>query len=381
MISPTFAVELLKRSLEQYTPSRSEASLANILKSKCVNELGFEQAHIDSVGNIIATKGSGEPRILLCGHMDTVPGQIPIRIEDGYLYGRGASDAKAPLIAMLLAGSEFPKQRGTIIFAGVVDEEGNATGIKQLVKSNIAVDYAIFGEPSGIDNITIAYKGRLEIRLTCNVGYTAHASAPWLAKNSIEEIFDFWNAISLKIKLASMGENKSNSISCSLTEITGGSSHNVTPQQCKITIDIRVPASTTCKSVLRILDETIKKIEGEKEGVKATYRIEDMTDPFETNPSSALIRSLSLSILDVRKKRPNLLRKTGTGDMNILGNAFKIPVVTYGPGDSHASHSVKERVNIDEYISSIDVFSRALFHVSRLHSINGVRVNGTKEKI
>lgn len=381
MISPTFAVELLKRSLEQYTPSRSESSLANILKSKCVNELGFEQAHIDSVGNIIATKGSGEPRILLCGHMDTVPGQIPIRIEDGYLYGRGASDAKAPLIAMLLAGSEFPKQRGTIIFAGVVDEEGNATGIKQLVKSNIAVDYAIFGEPSGIDNITIAYKGRLEIRLTCNVGYTAHASAPWLAKNSIEEIFDFWNAISLKIKLASMGENKSNSISCSLTEITGGSSHNVTPQQCKITIDMRVPASTTCKSVLRILDETIKKIEGEKEGVKATYRIEDMTDPFETNPSSALIRSLSLSILDVRKKRPNLLRKTGTGDMNILGNAFKIPVVTYGPGDSHASHSVKERVNIDEYISSIDVFSRALFHISRLHSINGVRVNGTKEKI
>lgn len=381
MISPTFAVELLKRSLEEYTPSRSEASLANILKSKCVNELGFEQAHIDNVGNIIATKGSGEPRILLCGHMDTVPGQIPIRIEDGYLYGRGASDAKAPLIAMLLAGSEFPKQRGTIIFAGVVDEEGNATGIKQLVKSNIAVDYAIFGEPSGIDNITIAYKGRLEIRLTCNVGYTAHASAPWLAKNSIEEIFDFWNAISLKIKLASMGENKSNSISCSLTEITGGSSHNVTPQQCKITIDIRVPASTTCKSVLRILDETIKKIEGEKEGVKATYRIEDMTDPFETNPSSALIRSLSLSILDVRKKRPNLLRKTGTGDMNILGNAFKIPVVTYGPGDSHASHSVKERVNIDEYISSIDVFSRALFHVSRLHSINGVRVSGTKEKI
>jgi LysW-gamma-L-lysine carboxypeptidase len=381
LISPTFAVELLKRSLEQYTPSRSEASLANILKSKCVNELGFEQAHIDNVGNIIATKGSGEPRILLCGHMDTVPGQIPIRIEDGYLYGRGASDAKAPLIAMLLAGSEFPKQRGTIIFAGVVDEEGNATGIKQLVKSNIAVDYAIFGEPSGIDNITIAYKGRLAIRLTCNVGYTAHASAPWLAKNAIEEIFDFWNAINLKIKLASMGENKSNSISCSLTEITGGSSHNVTPQQCKITIDIRVPASTTCKSVLSILDETIKKIEGEKEGVKATYRIEDMTDPFETNPSSALIRSLSLSILDVCKKRPNLLRKTGTGDMNILGNAFKIPVVTYGPGDSHASHSVKERVNIEEYISSIDVFSRALFHVSRLHSINGVRVSGTKEKI
>ena len=379
MISSAFAIELLKRSLQQYTPSRSESYLANILKDKCVNQLGFEQAHIDSAGNIIATKGNGEPRILLCGHMDTVPGQIPVRIEEDFLYGRGASDAKAPLIAMLLAASEVPKQLGTVIFAGVVDEEGNATGIKQLVKSKLAVDYAIFGEPSGIDNITIAYKGRLAIRLTCNVGYSAHASAPWLAKNSIEEIYDFWNAIKLKMDLTGTGENKTSSITCSLTEITGGSSHNVTPQQCKVTIDIRVPSSTTCKKVLTILKEIIKEIEGTKEGVKSTYRIEDMTDPFETDPSSALIRALSLSILDVRKRRPILLRKTGTGDMNILGNAFKIPVATYGPGDPHASHSPKERVNIQEYISSIDVFSRALFHLSRLHHIEGV--TSTKAKI
>ena len=93
----------MKKALELYTPSRSEAALANMIKDKCVNELGFEQVNIDNVGNIIATKGTGEPRILLCGHMDTVPGQVPVRIEDGHIYGRGASDAKAPLIAMLLA--------------------------------------------------------------------------------------------------------------------------------------------------------------------------------------------------------------------------------------------------------------------------------------
>ena len=66
--------------------------------------------------------------------MDTVPGIIPVRVDGDYIYGRGASDAKAPLIAMLLGASDFPKQNGTIIFAGVVDEEGNATGIKNLVK-------------------------------------------------------------------------------------------------------------------------------------------------------------------------------------------------------------------------------------------------------
>ena len=378
MVSPGYAIELLRKALEQYTPSRSEASLANMIKDRCINELGFEQVHIDSVGNVIATKGNGEPRILLCGHMDTVPGQIPVRIESGFIYGRGASDAKGPLIAMLLAASQFPKQAGTIIFAGVVDEEGNATGIKQLVKNKLAVDYAIFGEPSGIENVTIAYKGRLAIRLTCDVGASAHASAPWLAKNSIEEMYDFWNAIKPEIDQVATPKNKTDSISCSLTEITGGSSHNVTPQKCKVTIDIRIPTTTTCEKVLNILDEAISKVAAKK-AVKATYRIEDKTEPFEANHASPLVRALSLSILDVRKKHPILLRKTGTGDMNILGNAFKIPVITFGPGDPHASHTADERVKIEDYVSSIEVFSRTLFHMTRLHQSKNV--NTAKDKI
>ena len=378
MVSSNYAVEFLREALEQYTPSRSEASLANLIKDKCVNELGFEQVHIDNVGNIIAAKGNGEPKILLCGHMDTVPGQIPVRIEDGFLYGRGASDAKAPLISMLLAAAEFPKQTGTIIFAGVVDEEGNATGIKQLVKGKLSVDYAIFGEPSGIENITIAYKGRLAIRLTCDVGNSAHASAPWLAKNSIEETYDFWNAIKSEIDILQAKETKANSISCTLTEITGGSSHNVTPQTCRITIDIRIPTNTTCGKVLKLLDGVINKVAIDK-GIKAVYRIEDNTEPFEADLTSPLVRALSLSIQDIKKKRPILLRKTGTGDMNILGNALKIPVVTYGPGDPHASHTANERVQIQEYLSSIDVFVRALFHMSRFHHIK--KINDSKAKI
>ena len=378
MVSSNYAVEFLRKALEQYTPSRSEASLANLIKEKCVNELGFEQVHIDNVGNIIAAKGNGEPKILLCGHMDTVPGQIPVRIQDGFLYGRGASDAKAPLISMLLAAAEFPKQTGTIIFAGVVDEEGNATGIRQLVKGKLSVDYAIFGEPSGIGNITIAYKGRLAIRLTCDVGNSAHASAPWLAKNSIEETYDFWNAIKSEIEILHVKETRANSISCSLTEITGGSSHNVTPQTCRITIDIRIPTNTTCEKVLKLIDDVINKVAINK-GIKAVYRIEDNTEPFEADLTSPLVRALSLSIQDIKKKRPILLRKTGTGDMNILGNALKVPVVTYGPGDPHASHTANERVHIEEYVSSIDVFVRALFHMSRFH--HNKKLNDSKVKI
>lgn len=368
MVSPAYAIELLNRSLKEYTPSRAEASLANLIKDKSIDELGFEKTNIDNVGNVIATKGSGRPVIMLCGHMDTVPGRIPVRMENGYLYGRGASDAKSSLIAMLLAASEFPKQRGTIIFAGVVDEEGNATGIKELVRSKSTIDYAIFGEPSGISNITIAYKGRFAFRLTCDVGTSAHASAPWLAKNSIEEVYDFWQAIQLEIGRLYSGSDKSSKVTCSLTEISGGSSHNVTPQKCKITVDIRIPTTNTSRKIQELVASIVKEV-SIKKNIRATYRIEDMTEPFEADHTSPLVRALSLSIIDVCRKRPLLLRKTGTGDMNILGNAFRIPVVTYGPGDPHSSHTVDERISIAEYISSIEVYNTTLFHTSRLHHL------------
>jgi N-acetyl-ornithine/N-acetyl-lysine deacetylase len=366
LVSSAYAIELLKRALEIYTPSRSEAQLANLIKEKCLDDLGFEKVNIDSVGNVIATKGNGTPRILLCGHMDTVPGQIPVRIDSGFLFGRGASDAKAPLISMLLACSEF-KQRGTIIFAGVVDEEGNATGIKELVKNNLSIDYAIFGEPSGINRITISYKGRIALKLTCDVLDSAHASAPWLSKNSIEEVFEVWKLLRAEISAKyDKTDKKSNSLSLSLTEISGGSSHNVTPQKCKVTIDIRVPNGVKCLEILNHLDTSIRNI-SEMRKVKITYRIEDMTEAFEADHSSPLVRALSLSILDVCKVRSVLLRKTGTGDMNVLGNSLNIPVVTYGPGEPHVSHSKDERVEIQSYLTSIEIYNRALFHTSRLH--------------
>jgi LysW-gamma-L-lysine carboxypeptidase len=64
--------------------------------------------------------------------------------------------------------------------------------------------------------------------------------------------------------------------------------------------------------------------------------------------------------------------------MNILGNTLGIPVVTFGPGEPHASHTVNERLKVEEYISSIEVFNRALFHLSRLHQN---KMNTTKYKI
>ncbi|HSN96153.1 MAG TPA: M20/M25/M40 family metallo-hydrolase, partial [Nitrososphaeraceae archaeon] len=168
--------------------------------------------------------------------------------------------------------------------------------------------------------------------------------------------------------------DKSNKVTCSLTEISGGSSHNVTPQKCKITVDIRIPTTNTSRRIQELVASIVKEV-SIKKNVRATYRVEDMTEPFEADHTSPLVRALSLSIIDVCRKRPILLRKTGTGDMNILGNAFRIPVVTYGPGDPHSSHTVHERIRIAEYISSIEVYNTTLFHTSRLHHLRSSKNN------
>ena len=87
--------------------------------------------------------------------------------------------------------------------------------------------------------------------------------------------------------------SKANSISCSLTEIIG-SSHNVTPQKCKLTVDMRIlTTKRTCDNVLEQLKGIIDRVAADK-SVKAAYRIEDKTEPFEANHSSPLVLALCL---------------------------------------------------------------------------------------
>lgn len=364
-ITPRFSIKLLEKALRLYTPSLSEKPLAEFLADKC-DDLGFDDIHIDEVGNLIATIGSGSPRILLCGHMDTVPGKIRVRKDGDMLYGRGASDAKAPLMALLLAAATIQKNNGTIIFVGAVDEEGNATGIKNLAKQKLDIDYAIFGEPSGVCNVTIAYKGRIAINLKINVGDSAHASAPWLAKNAIEEAAKFTSELKKTLEENQEGKSRGMQLTATITEIHGGDSHNVTPKECDTIMDIRIPVNMNCKTVGEKIASTVNEL-SKRQGVEAIYSVLDETEPFEAPMNSPLVRAFTLGVMDVEHKRPALIRKTGTGDMNIIGTLWNIPVVTYGPGDPHASHTLDECVSMREYLRGIEVIRNTLQHLKRLH--------------
>ena len=359
-----FAVKTLEKALKLYTPSLREKSMADFLADKC-DDLGFHDIHTDDVGNLIATKGSGSPKTLLCGHMDTVPGRVRVRKEGDSLFGRGSSDAKGPLIAMLFAAASVKEESGTVIFVGAVDEEGNATGIKNLVKNRPDVDYAIFGEPSGTKQITIAYKGRIAINLKINVQDSAHASAPWLAKNAIEETGIFVNEIKRILESGQENKKKGMLLTATLTEIKGGASHNVTPKECDSTLDIRIPVDMNCNMVEEKISTAVNEIAG-RQGVEAFYSIIDETEPFEAPHNSPLVRALTLGVIDIEKSRPMLIRKTGTGDMNVIGSQLKIPVVTFGPGDPHAAHTIDEKISIDEFLRGIEVLKRTISHLKRL---------------
>ena len=364
-VTPGFEVKTLEKALRLYTPSLSEKPMTDFLAGKC-DDLGFDNIQIDEVGNLIAKKGTGSPKIMLCGHMDVVPGKVKVRKEGDSLYGRGASDAKAPLIAMLFAAAAIQNNNGTIIFVAAVDEEGSATGIKNLVKKDMGVDYAIFGEPSGVKQVTIAYKGRLAINLKVTVEDSSHASAPWLSKNAIQESMIF--AKELKEGLESGQENRTKGmlLTATITEMKGGISHNVTPKECETTFDIRIPVDMNCKSTEQKIATLIKGI-AEKRKVEAFYSILDETEPFEASHNSPLVRAFTLGIIEVEHSRPTLIRKTGTGDMNVLGNQWKIPVVTYGPGDPHEAHTINEKVSIDEFLRGIEILKKTLQHLKRLH--------------
>ena len=364
-VTPSFTVKTLEKALRLYTPSLSEKPMTDFLADKC-DDLGFEDIQIDEVGNLIAKKGTGSPKIMLCGHMDVVPGKVKVRKEEDSLYGRGASDAKAPLIAMLFAAASVQNNNGTIIFVAAVDEEGSATGIKNLVKKNMGIDYAIFGEPSGVKQVTIAYKGRLAINLKVSVEDSSHASAPWLSKNAIQESMIFAKELKEGLESGQEDRTKGMLLTATITEIKGGISHNVTPKECETTFDIRIPVDMNCKSTEQKIATLVKGI-AEKRKVEAFYSILDETEPFEASHNSPLVRAFTLGIIEVEHSRPTLIRKTGTGDMNVLGNQWKIPVVTYGPGDPHEAHTMNEKVSIDEFLRGIEILKKTLQHLKRLH--------------
>ncbi len=361
-----YAVHLLTELLSIYSPSGKEEGISKFLAEE-MERLGF-CVQRDDVGNVIGEVGQGKPTILLCGHMDTVAGYIRVRAQNNKLYGRGAVDAKTSLAAMIVTAHMLAKENFSpkILVVGVVDEEGSSRGIKHLVKKGLSADYAIFGEPSGVEKITIGYKGSLRLKIACKT-QTGHSAAPWLYENAIEKAFELWKEIQeLHLPQEKLGSPFYSVTSC-LIKIEGGETASKVPSQCDMHLDVRIPPQFAPSQVFDQINGGIKQYQTRNPKVSVKVKIVDLTDPFEVDENSPLVKALCWSIRKVRRKNAILLRKTGTGDMNILGRSMKIPIVTYGPGNSHLDHTPSERIDIQEYLDSIKVYREAIIKLTELH--------------
>jgi [amino group carrier protein]-lysine/ornithine hydrolase len=351
--------KFILKVISTYSPSGQENGVAELISGE-LRSRGLSST-IDSAGNVISEKGSGRSTVLLCGHMDTVPGEIPVKMDGDTICGRGACDAKGALLSLLfayedLANRDNPLMSGAkLIFAGVTQEELSSAGLTELINNNVKAEYAIFGEPGGLGKVTVGYRGHMTARLEI-VTPEVHSSAPALGVNSAELLFELYNLV--KNSLAA-DPRSTEAYSVSLTQVAGGSAHNVIPGRTSATLDVRIPIGRTVEETRQLVNRIVLQFAEIKPEAKISLSFDEPTEPYRVPLNSPIVRSINRAILRAGVK-PSLITKSGTGDMNTYALAFGVDALTYGPGEAKLSHTPEERVSISEIFACSKIIADAV---------------------
>ncbi len=339
-------IELLRWMVEQYSPSRDERAFSRALAER-LERRGW-RAHVDEVGNTIASLGEGPLCIALLGHVDTVPGEIPVRLEGGRLFGRGAVDAKGALSAFVEAAElleERERAGKQFLLLGCVEEEVAITRGALHVRERHRPDFVINGEPSGAHAVTIGYKGILRVELESRTSRSHTAGSRYRAP--AEHIVDTWNAL---VKHCDDWNRERPLFEQSLpslgTFLTGSSE---TEEWATAGVNIRTGPSSDSERLLSLLSGS--------PAVKAMAR--SRKEAVSTDGKDGLTQAFKQAIRE-RGARPALRLKTGTSDWNTVAATWQVPTVAYGPGDSSLDHTPHEHIDLGEYEEAVAVLARAL---------------------
>ena len=352
MPEPDFdPVALLEQMLRIPSLSGQEAELARFLAGE-MGRLGFESC-VDSAGNAVGVAGAG-PTIVLLGHIDTVPGVVPVRVAGDRLYGRGAVDAKGPFAAFVAATARLVARGGPharLVLIGAVEEEAASSKGAHYVVDRYAPAACVIGEPSGWDRLTLGYKGRLLIE-----GHwqqpMAHSAGREVAV--AERAVAFWNAT--QGYCAARNDGKTllfDQLIPSLRAISSGS--DGLADWAELTIGLRLPPD---------LDPGALAAEMDAYADGGQLRFRGGGPAYRADKNTPLVRGF-LKGVRAAGGAPGFLLKTGTSDMNVVGPAWRCPILAYGPGDSSLDHTPDEHVVIAEYLRAIDVLEVALPEVAR----------------
>ncbi len=345
--------------ISTYSPSGEEEGVSHLLVERLSSQ-GLKVS-VDPVGNVISEVGDGNYTVLLCGHMDTVAGWVEPRLEGGVVYGRGAVDAKGALLSLAYAYEDYARtverekgfgDRLKVVFAAVVQEEGDSRGVKRLIRDGLKAHAAVFGEPSGVARLAVGYRGHVPFKASFETP-EAHASAPWLTTNSAEAAYEFYQR--LKGAWRCESERRVECVSVALTGINTFTQHNVIPGRTELNLDIRIPVGMTTTDVINAVKRMLSEYTTSNGDVRVNYEFGEVTEPYKVDLTSNIVRSFTRTMIREGVGRPEFLVKSGTGDMNTYSQAFNAECVSYGPGDPRLSHTPREKVEL-----------RDVFHCSRI---------------
>lgn len=348
------AVALLHELVATPSVSGSEAAAVHVFVRHAA-AMGFD-TEIDAAGNALAHKGAtaaeASRHIVLLGHIDTVPGHIPVRITDGVLHGRGSVDAKGPLAAMLVgaANSELPPGVRVTVAGAVGEETPDSPGARFLA-GQFRPHACIIGEPSGWDGVTLGYKGRLIGRLTCEKS-CAHTAGPELS--AADEVLAWWSRV--LAEGVAFNHDRTRTFDRMQATVRGLFSRtDGLHEAASLEAGFRLPPGVLPDQLSARFDSLAGP------GCTTQWRGHEIAHASDRN--DPVVRTLSNAIrTHGGTPRPKL--KTGTSDMNVVAPIWQCPIAAYGPGDSSLDHTPEERLEISEFKRSILVLTETVNRIS-----------------
>lgn len=301
---------------------------------------------------VLARTNLGRPtRVLLAGHIDTVPAadNLPSRMADGILHGCGTSDMKSgdAVFLHLAATVAEPIHDITLVMYDCEEIEAAANGLGRIERELpdwLRADIAILGEPSG-GFIEAGCQGTIRVVVSA-AGTRAHSARSWLGDNAIHKLGEVlarlrqYEARNVDIDGCTYREG------LSAVRIDGGVAGNVIPDAASVTVNFRFAPDRTVEQALAHVREVFDGLD---------VHIEQTDGAAGALPG--LTKPAAAALVDAAGGR--VRAKYGWTDVARF-SALGIPAVNYGPGDPNLAHRVDEHVDTAQITAATDMLRRYL---------------------
>ncbi|HHW4573893.1 TPA: ArgE/DapE family deacylase [Listeria monocytogenes] len=366
-------IQILKDIVNIDSTNGHEEQVANYLQ-KLLAEHGIESEKVKydvDRASLVSEIGCSDEKILaFSGHMDVVDaGDVskwkfpPFEAaeHEGKIYGRGATDMKSGLAAMIIAMIELHEEKqklnGKIRLLATVGEEVGELGAEQLTQKGYAddLDGLIIGEPSG-HRIVYAHKGSINYTVK-STGKNAHSSMPEFGVNAIDNLLLFYNEVEKFVKSIDATNEILGDFIHNVTVIDGGNQVNSIPEKAQLKGNIRSIPEMDNETVKQVLVKIINKL-NKQENMNLELIFDYDKQPVFSDKNSDLVHIAKSVASDIVKEEIPLLGISGTTDAAEFTKAKKeFPVIIFGPGNE-TPHQVNENVSIENYLEMVDVYKR-----------------------